>query len=915
MNRRVWGGVKLFGRGDVLSGTLVIEYKTYGLLDSEAEYKKALRQVLEKYLNPINKSIAEKFHAVLFDGKTITFFDFDNKKGNWKHSRKQFNDFVLYDWVLLISKTTKKPVSSEALKTSFSIQTQIASNAISTFYSKLSHGMKTNERVKMLFDEWVKSFSYIYGGILNDKKIKEDFEEIANLITNFRNTKIEVDSFLFCFYTYYAFIVKLYASEIASIRLGINPDSPIISLLRSKDLKGALKDIETGDFYKDFADIDNYIEGGFFSWYLDVWDIEIEEEIKTILHELNKYDFESTLSDEPNSRDTLKSLYQEIIPQKIRHDLGEYYTPDWLIESILDDVGYNGKSDARLLDAGCGSGGFIVSAINRIKQESKNEDQEAVLAKITKNVVGFDVNPVSVLTARTNYLLSITPFLKNKKKSIPITLPIYLADSIITPTTEGQGKLYSDVYWISTVEGVFSLPKNFVDSGYLNDGIRIIEDCVENEYPASDFEKLFKKQIPVLEQDMKIISDFYGRLRELHPKKNKIWAKIIQNYFAPLLHSEFDFVVGNPPWIKWDFLSKEYKLKLGNLYLNIYKLFSHKGMKAGMGYSHDDISVVFMYVAIDKYLKIGGKLGFVMKQTLYKSIAGSEFRKFKIEKEQEASIPLKVLKVNDMLALAPFKSSAQSETSTIILEKGKETTYPVEYNIWIPKNYSPDEGDMLESVLSNVKIERKKAYPHNDKNPKDVWVILDSGKDKHAYISGKNYYVPRHGIVNDLNAVFFIDILGKDNRNINIQNKVGGAKKKVRPIKTTIEKDLVYPFLKPRNIDRWRMDGYSYCLVPQKKTGEKNESKIRTDHPLTFAYLHKFKDNLLNRSSRWFKVKGFPFYSIFGIGDYSFSPYKVVWSCMSYSPNFAVVSNVEDEYIGKKTVMPDNTIGSISVSN
>ena len=52
-----------------------------------------------------------------------------------------------------------------------------------------------------------------------------------------------------------------------------------------------------------------------------------------------------------------------------------------------------------------------------------------------------------------------------------------------------------------------------------------------------------------------------------------------------------------------DFLSKDYKAKLNHLYLDIYKLFSHTGMKAGLGYSHDDISVMFMYVAIDKYLK------------------------------------------------------------------------------------------------------------------------------------------------------------------------------------------------------------------------------------------------------------------------------------------------------------------------
>ena len=72
---------------------------------------------------------------------------------------------------------------------------------------------------------------------------------------------------------------------------------------------------------------------------------------------------------------------------------------------------------------------------------------------------------------------------------------------------------------------------------------------------------------------------------------------------------------------------------------------------------------------------------------------------------------------------------------------------------------------------------------------------------------------------------------------------------------------------------------------------------------------------MLNRSSKWFKTKGIPFYSFFGLGDYSFAPYKIVWCCMSYQPNFSVVSKVNDENIGDKEVMPDNTIGYFSVDN
>jgi hypothetical protein len=902
-------GARLKGREDMLSGSLVMEFKTYDLLDTPSEYKKACEQVIEKYLNPIDKSIAPYFNAVVFDGINTVFIRYDVGQGQWLASKKKLNDFVLHDWILLITKTLKKPISSKELAKSFAMNTELASGTISTFYQKITDAVSSNVRVKMLFEEWKKSFSYIYGGILNEAKIKEDFEDIAKLIAlQSKTTSIEVDKFLFCFYTYYAFIVKLYASEIASIYLPIDPDSPINALIRADNLKDSLRYLENGNFYKDYADIDNYIEGGFFSWYLDAWDSDIEKSVLAILHELNQFDFEITVKDEINSRDIIKTLYQDIIPQKIRHDLGEYYTPNWIIASIMNDVHFNGNLEERLLDPGCGSGGFLVEAINRVKKKNRNKPCEELLQKIIVNIVGFDVNPVAVLTARTNYLLAISSILQGKRTPIHITLPVYLADSIITPTNEGQNKL-TNSYQISTVEGVFSLPKNFVDSGYLAEGMKIIEDCIESDYPVSDFVYLLKQNIDVTAEDLAGITAFYQEIKHLHRQgKNRMWVKIIQNSFAPLLHTEFDYVVGNPPWIKWEFLSREYKRKLGYLYLKIYKLFSHKGMKAGLGFAHDDISVVFMYVAIDKYLRKGGVLGFVMKQTLYKSVAGKEFRKFAIEKGTK-SIPLRVVKVNDMLELRPFSGSAQAETSTLILEKGKETNYPVPYFVWSTKGELPKAYQSLSDIKNQLDIVEKSAYPHNRKNKLDIWVVDGERGKEETFQQSKNYYKPRHGIVNDLNACFFMDILGEQQGKLLVQNRVNRAKKKLSLVETRIEKDLVYPFLKPKNIRKWKTKGYLYAILPQRKNGEDNESELRRKCPDTYKYLRRFEAQLLKRSSRWFKIKGAPFYSVFGLGDYSFKPYKVVWCCMSYLPSFAVVSRVNDKWLGRKLVMPDNTIG------
>lgn len=265
--------------------------------------------------------------------------------------------------------------------------------------------------------------------------------------------------------------------------------------------------------------------------------------------------------------------------------------------------------------------------------------------------------------------------------------------------------------------------------------------------------------------------------------------------------------------------------------------------------------------------------------------------------------------------MKPFRKSAQAETSTIILEKGRRTKYPVPYFVWTP-NKKICEDDNLSAIKKKTVIEQKDAYPSNPKDPKSTWIIQDQAVIPPKIYTNSNYYIPRHGIVNDLNAVFFVNILGRDKNLLRIKNNATKtAKKKVKPIETCIEKDLVFPFLKPKNVRKWMIDGYLYGLVPQKKDGESNESELRVKYPKTYRYLSKFKPSLLKRSSRWFKAKGRPFYSIFGIGNYSFYPFKVVWSCMGFLPYFAVVSKINDRFIGNKLVLPDNTIGSISVKD
>jgi DNA polymerase III epsilon subunit family exonuclease len=905
------GFVQIEGQHDALIGFIVIEFKRYGLLASEGEFQSAKKQLKDQYLNPIPESQKKNYYGIIFDGVTYAKLHYNPTIRDWDTNRAIFDISSLKDILFLISGSTKKLISKNSIVEDFNIDSPKTAEIIATIYGILNEAIDNNEIVRDLFDEWDTNFSHIYGGVLNEDRIKSDFQAIADKIIS---DEIEPKRFLFSLYTYYAFIVKLIAAESLTINSNIECTSILGKILNSKNIRDDLEFIENGSLFHQLFRIENYIEGDYFSWYLYAWDKNLEKVIRNTLNLLNQYDLRSFELEIKQSRDLLKVLYQEIIPSTIRHDLGEFYTPDWLIQLTIDEAKYFGDQSKRLLDPGCGSGGFLIESIRRLRAAAESGiDSTELLRRILNNIYGMDVNPVAVLTARTNYLMVISDLVADPDRP-KIVIPVFMSDSVITPTTEGSGKIIGTHYKFSTTNaGLLEIPSVLIDQGIFVEIVSVLE-TMKNRPTREVIEKI--KQNSWFEEYREEILTFLEELEKIPIEIRVVWVRLMLNSLAPLFIGEFDFVIGNPPWIKWDFLSKDYKEKLAILYLKVYKLFSHSGMKASLGFAHDDISIVFTYVVLDKYLKMGGTLSFVVKQTLFKGIASREFRKFKIEKDN-LEIPVKAVEVIDLIEISPFDSA--SETSIISLKKGEETSYPVPYKLWHKASkIGIKSDDPLEIVQLKVEIEDLIAVPDPDEDDLLApWIVYNPAVPILSMGKGNSAYKARHGIVNDLNNVFFVIPKGvKGNNRLTIENNPKlGRRKKVSPFTGEMEPDLIYPVIKADSLIKWGLTNYHYMVVPQQKVGGNNEAWLKENYPKTYEYLKYYKQDLDGRASKWFKGEDKPFYALFGIGEYSFAPYKISWCCMSFKPDFSVISSIKDEYVGMKQILPDNVMGYISVDS
>lgn len=116
-----------------------------------------------------------------------------------------------------------------------------------------------------------------------------------------------------------------------------------------------------------------------------------------------------------------------------------------------------------------------------------------------------------------------------------------------------------------------------------------------------------------------------------------------------------------------------------------------------------------------------------------------------------------------------------------------------------------------------------------------------------------------------------------------------------------IEDDHIYPMLKSSDISNGIIQyGRKYMLVTQKYVGE-DTHKIKMNAPRTWEYLEKHKDILNKRSSSIYKNK--PLFSVFGVGHYSFSPWKVAISGFYKKLGFQVIGSVNE-----KAVVFDDTV-------
>lgn len=285
-------------------------------------------------------------------------------------------------------------------------------------------------------------------------------------------------------------------------------------------------------------------------------------------------------------------------------------------------------------------------------------------------------------------------------------------------------------------------------------------------------------------------------------------------------------VIGNPPWVTNSKLSS---LESNNLPTksNFKK---HSGFEAITGKGNFDIGEYITLMVFDAFQNQQGNFAFLVKNSVVKNVVFDQrLRGYRISDLRKLTIDSK----------KEFNVSVEASLFFCKLNENPESTCK-EFNFYAPTKLNNIFGWVKDKFVSDVE-----HYKHS------------------CEIDGTCPFEWRQGIKHDLSALMELERVNG--------HFVNGLNQEFN-----LEDDIVYGVLKSSDLKHLVVNNTrKFTIITQKKVGQ-DTSYIKKEFPKTFNYLNKNKSFFEQRKSSIYNNK--PDFSIFGIGDYSFTPYKIAIS-------------------------------------
>jgi hypothetical protein len=560
--------------------------------------------------------------------------------------------------------------------------------------------------------------------------------------------------------------------------------------------------------------------------------------------------------------DFLAALYQEMFPPALRHLLGEYYTPSWLVAYGISRAQrrHPGREGlVTILDPAAGSGSFLAHTIN---DHAINRHAITRLAAARGdrpvNIIGFDVNPLAVDLCRANTLLAASKA-NDGRAGASFNIRIHLADAVVDPPAAANGPASSN-------GGTFQ--RHVLGTAFLRGQID----------PAALASAVRPFHLPAAVR--KAFLETLGRY--------------VSDAFAATYETNADIIIGNPPWIAWDGLSRRYRHSVAPQWA-ASTLVVNTGWRAKVSAGKTEFSSLFVYRAAERHAAANAVMAFVLPLSLFQShLSGAGFRAFRTAGGRHFALAA----LDDFSGVTVFPDAA-NRTSIGTFTVDRHRQFPIPYTTWSPA------GDGGERLMGKASL----GGPLAAADASSPIVAFMPGRTQLEMTAGRSDYRARGGVnTGGANSILWLDVLAHGDKVCEVRN-IGKSLRGESPVVVAeVETDAVWPLLRGADMRRWRAAPSRSILLlysPDRPKKALSVACAQSRLPKAYAFASRFRGLLESRKEyhRW-GCTG-PFYEVYRIGPYTFSPIKVAWQHTGYRKALNV-SVVVDH--GRRTAIPDQKV-------
>ena len=752
-----------------------------------------------------------------------------------------------------------------------------------------------NNVTTVSYGQWMNNFGLSHDDASKQKAIEDRRKDLAELIEREKIGTDEEYKILFSLQTAIAILAMLMAYRVVILVKGQRHAS-FQSLL---EMKIDQKRIELGKIAEGTVSMElnifNLLETGCFSWPFQEthWTEEINNCVNDIIETLMRYEtmpelntrFDDNSELVSHTDDLFRDLYMNIMPPSVRHSLGEYYTPEFLAENVIDtglDYIPFDKEHIRVLDSTAGSGTFIQKAIEKKRRRYKDLPREEALSLILNEVAAIDANTLAVILARINYFLAISDLIDSVETEIYI--PVYIGDSSV-PTVN---KLTVDhKYYIDTIQvGNGESIKVEIPVRCTMDQKKFINEMHNLSLFGDASDEVLSKRLDKLCENEQELDEIVGSWKELR-ENNLITPAVMNsmiNSFLLCNIGKFDLVVGNPPWVDWKTLPSVHRENKKEV-CYARRLFSGDGRTGGNSLN---ICALISNVTAENWLAPNGVMSILMPQSLLFQHSYEGYREFELFDGRKLYFQEIIDWSKSGHTFAPVQ---QLFCTYVISEAAKDYTkgIPLKRVELVKGNKLDNIKPLLNSKNFHEYFTVKTGVVGKASSSRSAFTYAKNAEELAEFnlITGETDYIGREGVEYYPQELQLLRLrkINEERGTVELES-FDSTRSKIKVGKRTPELETKYlrPLVKGINISRFHVDPSEFIVAfPYDEEHSQvplSKEELLEESPKLLKYYETNKEYLTVQTEYSDKIIGkkeAPYYALARTGIYSHADWYVIF--------------------------------------